>query len=193
MLVTEIPAVAAVLRDEHTAIGTVLDYLEQACDAVTNGRAVDPEIFRDMLRFVTLFVGQCHHGKEEQILFPVLQEQASAVGLDSVLTRLTSEHVEGTTLAGAFADAVSAYADGEQAAGGSLVDSARAYAAYLRRHIAYENEYLLSRVAEAAPPATLAAAMTSFDRFEEEVMGAGTHEQLHRMIDTLGPRVRALR
>jgi hypothetical protein len=53
----------------------------------------------------------------------------------------------------------------------------------------YEDEQLLARTEQVGSPGALAAALATIDRFEEEVMGAGTHEQLHRMIDTLGPRV----
>lgn len=179
--------VLSVLREEHTAISTVLDYLDQACDALAEGRPVDPGIFRDMLKFATLFVGQCHHGKEEQILFPLLRRAAPAT--DPVITRLEQEHNQGIELADAFAAAVAAYAAHGMEAASPLVTAARAYAVSLRRHMRYENEQLLAQAEQGGVPDTLAAAVAAFDRFEDEVMGAGTHEQLHRMIDTLGPRV----
>jgi hemerythrin-like domain-containing protein len=185
----ETPSVTSVLRGEHAAICSVLDYLDRASDAVAQGRYVAPGIFRDMLKFVTLFVGQCHHGKEEQILFPLLRHKATAT--DAVIVRLETEHVHGAELADSFAAAVAGYAAHGMDAAGPLVAAARAYSSYLRRHIEYENEQLLARVEQGGPPAGLAAALAAFDRFEDEVMGAGTHEQLHRMIDTLGPRVAA--
>ncbi|MGH2410886.1 MAG: hemerythrin domain-containing protein, partial [Chloroflexota bacterium] len=173
----------------HTAIGTVLGYLDRATDAAAQGRAVDPGIFRDMLRFFTLFVGQCHHGKEEQILFPLLRHKS--LSTDVVIARLEEEHGQGVELADSYAAAVAAYAAHGMEAAGPLVAAARAYAPYLRRHIDYENEQLLAHVEEIGSPGALAAALSSFDRFEDDVMGAGVHEQLHRMIDTLGPRVEA--
>ncbi|HXT34916.1 MAG TPA: hemerythrin domain-containing protein [Chloroflexota bacterium] len=183
----ENPSVSTVLRDEHAAISTVLGYLDRACNALEQGRQVDPGIFRDMLKFFTLFVGQCHHGKEEQILFPLLRHKSTA--MDAVIVQLEKEHGEGVALADAFAEAVAAYAAHGLAAAGPLVAAAGAYAPYLRRHMEYENEQLLARVEQVGSPGLLAAALTSFDRFEDTVMGAGTHEQLHRMIDTLGPRL----
>ncbi|HEY8282872.1 MAG TPA: hemerythrin domain-containing protein [Chloroflexota bacterium] len=185
----ETQSVSAVLRDEHTAIGMVLGYLDQVTDAVALGRPIDPGIFRDMLKFFTLFVGQCHHGKEEQILFPLLRHKSTAT--DSVIARLEKEHGQGVELADAFAAAVAGYAVRGMDAAGPLVAAARAYTPYLRRHIEYENEQLLAHVDEIGSPGVLAAALSSFDRFEDEVMGAGVHQQLHRMIDTLGPRVDA--
>jgi hemerythrin-like domain-containing protein len=173
----ETPSVSTVLRDEHAAITTVLGYLDRAGNALEQSRQVDPGIFHDILTFFTLFVGQCHHGKEEQILFPLLRHKSTAT--DAVIGQLEKEHRQGVELADALATAVA----------GPLVAAARAYAPYLRRHIAYENEQLLAHLEQMGSPRALAAALTSFDRFEDGVMGAGTHEQLHRMIDTLGPRL----
>jgi len=183
----ETPSVSTVLRDEHAAITTVLGYLDRASDAVEQGRQVEPGIFRDLLKFFTLFVGQCHHGKEEQILFPLLRHKTTAT--DAVIGQLEKEHGQGVELADAFAAAVATYAAHGLAAAGPLVAAARAYAPYLRRHIAYEDEHLLAQMEQLGSPGLLAAALTSFDQFEDNVMGVGTHEQLHRMIDTLGPRL----
>jgi hemerythrin-like domain-containing protein len=183
----ETPSVSTVLRDEHAAITIVLGYLDRATDAVERGRHVDTGIFRDMLRFFTLFVGQCHHGKEEQILFPLLRHKSMTT--DAVIVQLEKEHGQGVELADAFAEAVASYAAHGMDAAGPLVAAARAYAPYLRRHIEYENEQLLAHLEQMGSPRALASALTSFDRFEDNVMGAGTHEQLHRMIDTLGPRL----
>lgn len=188
-MTAQTPSVSAVLRDEHTAIGAVLDYLDRASDALAQGRHVDPGIFRDMLKFITLFVGQCHHGKEEQILFPLLRHRSTIT--DAVIAQLEREHVQGADLADSYAAAVAGYAAHGLDAAGPLVTAAHAYAAYLRRHIQYENEQLLARAEQVGPPGGLATALAAFDRFEDEVMGAGTHAQLHRMIDTLGPRVAA--
>ncbi len=185
----ETPSVSAVLRDEHAAIGVVLGYLDRVTDAVAQGRHVDSGIFHDMLKFFTLFVGQCHHGKEEQILFPLLRGKSEAT--DAVIERLEKEHAQGQALADSFAAAVADYAAHGMAAAGPLVAVARAYAPYLRRHIDYEDEQLLAYVVELGSPGALAAALIAFDRFEDAVMGAGVHEQLHRMIDALGPRVAA--
>jgi hemerythrin-like domain-containing protein len=181
------PSVSSVLLNEHAAISTVLGYLDRATEGVAQGRHVDAGIFRDMLTFFTLFVGQCHHGKEEQILFPVLRHRSATA--DAVIARLEREHVQGVELADALAAAVTGYAARGTDAAVPLVAAARAYAAYLLRHIEFENEQLLARTEQLGSPGALAAALVSFDRFEDEVMGAGTHEQLHRMIDTLGPRV----
>jgi hemerythrin-like domain-containing protein len=177
---------ASVLYDEHTAIGHVLDYMDQAVRLIESGKHVDPSLFADFQEFYAMFVGQCHHGKEEQLAFPVLRSSLPDQGADLV-DNLESEHAQGTKLDAAFARAVADYTAGSPKAVPALAEAARAYAAFLREHIQRENEQLLPLLA--GMPTDQIAMVAAFDRFEEDVMGKGTHERLHRMIETLGPRL----
>ncbi|MGH2386805.1 MAG: hypothetical protein ACRDIE_01275, partial [Chloroflexota bacterium] len=79
------------------------------------------------------------------------------------------------------------YTAGSRDAVPALAEAARAYGEFLRAHIQRENEQLLPLLA--TMPTDQIAMVAAFDRFEEDVMGNGTHERLHRMIETLGPRL----
>src|SRR5579884_1006845 len=172
-----------VLRAEHDAIRAVLAHLEAAVAAAERGVAVPRDLFTDIQEFFTVFVDRCHHGKEESVIFPRLATQAGAL-----VQRLETDHTAGRQLAAAYADAVQAYTPGDPAAGGRLAAAARAYAAHLADHIDRETEALLPAIEQAlaADDRTLAAA---FERIEMERIGAGTHERLHAMIETLPHRI----
>lgn len=178
-----------IILEEHRAIEVVLGYLDRALDLVAGGRIVDAGIFRDLLAFATGFVGQCHHGKEEQLLFPALRRTSPRAAL--LIATLEQEHGEGTRLTESFAAAVARYAAQGLPAAAPLIAAGRAYSHYLREHMRRENEELLAPLpgTSVAFDATL---VTDFDRYELDVMGAGTHERLHRMIDTLAPRLEAV-
>jgi hemerythrin-like domain-containing protein len=180
------PTAASILYEEHAAISTVLDYLERAARALERGAPVEPAFFRDLHDFFTLFVGQCHHGKEETLLFPQVHLFPEMAGL---IAALELEHAQGPALLDAYAAAVSAYADRSLDAAGPLVDASRAYAAYLRAHIRTEHEDLFAALHDVGPAAVPLDLVAAFERYEDEVMGRGTHERLHRMIETLGPRL----
>lgn len=175
-----------ILYEEHAAISAVLDYLDRAVTMLERGQSVDASLFHDLDVFFALFVGRCHHGKEEQLLFPALDGSPDVIAL---VQRLEQEHERGEELAAAYAVAAHDYAARGMAAAGPLIAAARAYAASLRQHIARENEDLLPRAAYTESPAQRRALVDAFERYEDEVMGAGTHERLHQMIDTLGPRL----
>jgi hemerythrin-like domain-containing protein len=174
--------------NEHTAIAGVLDSQEVALLALERGIAVDPGIFADLHQFFSLFVGKCHHGKEEQLLFPVLRHSQD---LRTSLDQLETEHEEGHALELQYDGAQQHYAAQGLAVAAPLVATARAYAAFLRRHIALENASVLERATAVISSTEDAAIVSAFDRFEEDVMGKGTHEQLHSMIDALGPRLKS--
>lgn len=177
---------SSILCDEHAAITAVLGYLDRAVGALEQAKGVDPAIFGDLLEFFTLFVGQCHHGKEEQLLFPTLRRSSEMAVLIAELER---EHGQGMALVDAYAAAVKGYAERGLQASGPLIAAARAYAAFLGRHIERENESLLPGASRLESPAEQADLVAAFERYEDDVMGTGTHERLHRMIDTLGPRL----
>jgi len=177
---------ASVLVDEHTAINQVLDYVDQAVRLIEGVKRVDPSLFRDFREFFVRFVGECHHGKEEQLAFPALRGSFPDQAL-TLVDALENEHTQGVLYAAAFAVAVDAYTAGDHGAVPALAGAARAYAAFLRAHIQRENEHLIPLLATLPPACT--TLLAAFNRFEEDVMGKGTHERLHRMIETLGPRL----
>ncbi|MCC7105979.1 MAG: hemerythrin domain-containing protein [Chloroflexi bacterium] len=171
------------LRDEHNGVIAVLDQLERAVSAAEEGAPVPADVFADIQEFFAVFVDQCHHGKEEAELFPRLN---SASGVALVL-RLEAEHATGHQLAGAYAEAAEAYTPGNGPSGARLATAARAYAAFLRRHIDLETAELFPATARLADQDQ--DLVEAFERIEEEQIGPGTHERLHGMIAGLPARI----
>ena len=108
---------SSILYDEHAAIGAMLGYLERAVAALERGQQVDPAIFEDLAEFFTLFVGRCHHGKEEALLFPALRQVPALAALDAELAR---EHTGGIEFLAAYITAVTGYAENGLSAAGPL-------------------------------------------------------------------------
>ncbi|MCL4544925.1 MAG: hemerythrin domain-containing protein [Chloroflexi bacterium] len=173
-----------VLRAEHDGVLTVLVQLERAARAAAHGAPVPADVFSDIQGFFAVFVDRCHHGKEEAEIFPRLgQHKATAM-----VQALELEHQEGRRLAAAYADAARAYVPGNAASGGQLARAAQDYAALLRAHIERETRDLFPAI-EGTLAAEDSRLVTAFDRIENEQIGAGTHEHLHAMIETLPGRI----
>lgn len=174
-----------ILREEHDAVLVVLDQLELAVAAAERGAPVPSDIFTDIEEFFTIFVGQCHHGKEEEAVF---QQLDSTSGSQQVARSLTTEHDTGRRLAAAYAEAAAAYVPGDADSALRVGKAARAYRTMLRNHIEEENTDLFPLMEEslAGRDAQITA---EFDRIEMEEIGEGTHERLHHMIDTLPERI----
>ena len=63
--------VIAELRHEHDAILEALPVLERMAERAAQGQ-LPAEDAGEFLDFLRAFVDQCHHGKEEALLFPAL-------------------------------------------------------------------------------------------------------------------------
>ena len=61
-----------VLMYEHRVIEQVLDCLETMARGVESGNALDAGQARDAIDFFRNYADRCHHGKEEDLLFPAL-------------------------------------------------------------------------------------------------------------------------
>ena len=119
------------LRTEHRAIERMLAVLETAAQRLEQGERVPPDVFRQGVDFVRNFADRCHHGKEEQNLFPRMEargvpRQGGPIGV------MLFEHDEGRAFIGAIAGAIDAYeADGLSAAP-VIAENARGYVDLLR-------------------------------------------------------------
>jgi hemerythrin-like domain-containing protein len=174
------------LRHEHDAVLLVLDSLEPALQAAEQGVPVPLDIFTDVGEFFTVFVDQCHSNKEEAAVFTRIPQSTSGTAL---VQQLENEHSTGRGMSAAYVAAVKAYRPGDAASGAEVARTARAYGATLRVHIEEENVGLFPSM-EQSLVSDDDAMTAEFDRIELEDIGAGTHERIHAMIDTLPARIR---
>jgi hemerythrin-like domain-containing protein len=170
------------LRKEHEAILKMLEATERAAETMARGKSVPPQILSGILEFFQLFADRCHHGKEEDLLFPLLEtkglpRQGGPVGV------MLHEHTLGRNLIREMADAAQAMEAGLESAPALWSQSALRYVDLLRSHIQKENNILFvmaERLLSDDEQAELAAA---FEAVESDKMGPGTHERLHASMN----------
>jgi len=138
-MVTDSPT--EMLEAEHRVIAKVIGAVPVLADQLDAGQAVDVGLLRDIVEFMRTFADQCHHGKEELLLFPVLGKkgvplQGCPVGA------LTAEHARGRALVKELADAVDAQQEGEPSAKETVIGALRGIAALYPNHI-WKEDYLL--------------------------------------------------
>ncbi len=168
------------LREEHEVILRALGVLERFGRALEAGEAVDREGLAWLQRFFGTFADRCHHGKEEQHLFPALERhgiprEGGPIGV------MLQEHEEGRALVRAMAQE-----DGHRAA-----EAIRAYAALLRAHIEKENGVLFPMAEQVLPESEQHGLLRAFDAVEEAVAGPGVHERLLAELARLEAAARA--
>ncbi|MGB8475977.1 MAG: hemerythrin domain-containing protein [Candidatus Acidiferrum sp.] len=178
MIATEI------LRKEHDAILKMLDATDEVRLRLVRGEEVAPGVLDGILEFFRVFADRCHHGKEEDLLFPLLEKKGMPRdgGPIGVMLR---EHDRGRELVREMELASSSSKDIARSSGRRWAQAAAEYTNLLREHIAKENNVLF-QVAESLLTAEEQERLArEFERVEIEKMGVGTHERLHARMEQL--------
>jgi hemerythrin-like domain-containing protein len=172
------------LRDEHKGVLLMLTILEKVSTKLVLEGSLDNEHFEGMLEFFSVFVDRCHHGKEEDLLFPAY-EAAGIPNKNGPIGAMLAEHVEGRGYVKGMVEAFNGFKKGEHYSGTRIVEYATKYISLLRQHIDKEDTVLYpmgdAKLSERKNKELLAG----FDTIENERVGAGKHEQFHAMIDQL--------
>jgi hemerythrin-like domain-containing protein len=143
------------------------------------GGTVPAAELTDILDFLKIFADKCHHGKEEDILFPAL-EAAGMPREGGPIGVMLHEHTLGRGLIRDM-DAALAGSAGPRA----FVAPALDYIELLTQHIAKENNVLFPMAERLLGAPALTAMHEAFERLEEERIGPGRHEAFHRLLDAL--------
>lgn len=173
------------LKQEHEGIKLSLEILSRIAQEMQKN--VEPEAGEDMgrlIEFFTVFVDTCHHGKEEELLFPALEnigvsKQGGPIGV------MLSEHDTGRGCVRALRSALSSYKEGSPASISEIEKHAQSYIRLLQGHIEKENQVLF-RIAEAHLTEEVKRSLAEgFERIERDRVGQGRHEMFHRMLEEL--------
>jgi hemerythrin-like domain-containing protein/uncharacterized protein (DUF2249 family) len=157
----------AELREEHEIILRALAVAERLGQALAAGEALDRPALASVVDFLRTFADRCHHGKEEQHLFPALERRGVPRDGGPIGVML-DEHEQGRRL-------LARMSSGEDA---DVADAIGRYAALLRAHIAKENTVLFPLAEQVLTDAERATLGAGFAEVEQSLVGPGMHERL---------------
>lgn len=168
------------LMEEHRVIERVLGIIEIASDLLDDDEGVDPELFVDIVDFLSTFADKCHHSKEERHLFAKMQEcgLSGEVGPIAVMLR---EHEDGRAHVRKMADLSHKKMTDKTREG--LVKAARAYVELLTQHIQKEDSILYPMAEQMMSEVDMKELEKAFAEVEEKIMGPGVHEKYHHRIE----------
>jgi hemerythrin-like domain-containing protein len=130
------------LREEHQVILRVLDVLQTLIEKGRHGEW-DFDAIAECVAFFRLFADACHHGKEEDLLFPELQSRGLPRESGPIAVMLF-EHQQGRALVAQMAGSLDAARNGEPGAVGRVENAARTFVQLLRAHIYKEDNVLFN-------------------------------------------------
>lgn len=140
---TESPRPSAVLKSEHRVIERVLRVLETLVARSEQGEGFEVESLKQCVEFFRLFADACHHAKEEDLLFPVLEERGIPRDGGPIGVMLY-EHSQARMLTQQMGAALTAFEGGDGGAEARFRDTARQYLTLLTNHIYKEDNVLFN-------------------------------------------------
>jgi hemerythrin-like domain-containing protein len=180
------------LVSEHRVVGRMLKVMRAMASQIESGGEVAEGDIAGTLEFLRVFVDECHHGKEEKHLIPVLAR--TGVPVDSGIVALVfEEHAQGRQYVSEMRKHAAGISIGDVgmsmgdpgAATAGFVAAARDYSSLLERHITREEGELFPLAALRLDEDAQTELADAFDTLEEDVIGPGVHETLQEMLDHL--------
>ena len=172
------------LRKEHQGIELMLRVLQAVADEFKRGELVNTEHLDGILEFLSIFVDKCHHGKEEEFLFPAL-EVAGVRREGGPIGVMLSEHEQGRKLVARLKGAVTGYKSGDSANAASARLIINEYVALLTQHIAKENTVLFPMADAKLDSNKDTELFEAFEQLERERIGVGKHDEFHALLHRL--------
>ena len=166
------------LIHEHKAILIALNVIEQMYKRVQNDKVIDNKDIEKMIEFLKVFADKCHHGKEEDYLFPALEE-AGVKNQNGPIGVMLDQHKQGREFIKQMQESISNKLINKNA----FVDAASSYVRLLRNHIEKENTFLFPVINAKLSLPKQQELLNNFEKLENDVIGEGKHEELHTLLE----------
>lgn len=172
------------LKEEHQGVLLALSILEKINERLEHKEKVDSSHLEQILEFLKIFVDKCHHGKEEDVLFPAM-EKAGVPKDGGPIGMMLVEHNIGRGYIKGLTKAIEKYQAGDLKASHQIVKNAGDYINLLREHIEKEDDILYEIADMYLSSKQQKDIFKQFDKIENERVGEGKHEQFHKMLNKL--------
>jgi hemerythrin-like domain-containing protein len=172
------------LKDEHEGIKQMLDIMETISNDLENGKKLNIDHYEKILEFIKGFADKCHHGKEEDILFPAMADHGIPKEGGPIAVMLY-EHQLGRGHIKSLSSSFEEFKVGNKRAIDSIISNSLSYVHLLRNHIEKENNILFKMADKVLDEAEQSRIFDAFEKLEVEKIGDGKHEEYHHLLEEL--------
>lgn len=170
------------LRSEHELVLMVVAAMEREAAFIERADRVHVERVAQMVDFTRNFTDGDHHTKEEDLLFPLLQERSAAAG--GTVSVLLSEHEAARDCIRAI-DAALPDAERSKEARSAVAENLKLYAFLLPLHIGKEDTVLFPLTEELLSVQEQEMLGGEFARLEKDTAGSGATQRYHALAHSL--------
>jgi hemerythrin-like domain-containing protein len=165
---------------EHRLIERMIALMGQELERLKRGEEPDLRFIDHSTDFFRYFADACHHGKEDQLLFPAaLAKQDLEERYRKLTVRLQREHIYARSLTQRLEEASrKRRAGGEAESVRAIMDTLHRIVQFYPRHIATEDKEYFHQVMECFDQGEQEAMLREFDEVEKRVL----HERYQDMV-----------
>ena len=172
------------LREEHQLILQVLDCFETALAEAVESGEVHRSVFEPFVKFFQGFADQCHHCREEDHLFPCM-EQAGIPREGGPIGVMLHEHQQARMHVRTISEHLEAADTGDSDAVQIIFDHGRSYLNLLRAHIDKEDHCLFGMADQLIQGPQLTSLNQSYEETESEPEYCAKLKRCRANADTL--------
>ena len=172
------------LKEEHRSIEEMLNVMEAVCKKLESNEQVSTDDLKKIVEFIKIFADQCHHGKEEDLLFTAMVDAGIPKEGGPVAVMLM-EHDMGRNFVQGLSKAIESYDKGNTEASIQIIENARNYASLLSNHIYKEDNILYPMADMRLTDEKKNELLKEFDVVQFEKVGKEKHTQLLNTLNEL--------
>jgi hemerythrin-like domain-containing protein len=146
------------LMIEHRLIERMISAMSKEMGRIKKNGVVNPKFIDTAVDFIRIYADQCHHGKEEKILFRDLKKKELKPDDAQIMQELIEEHVLGRKLTGSLVEAKNKYETGDKAVFETIIDIMHQLVEFYPKHIEKEDKIFFK------------SAMKYFSKTEKDAM-----------------------
>lgn len=178
---------AEILMQEHRVIEIALSCLEAMVEKADTDNRLEHEPAEQIIDLIRNFADRCHHGKEEDRLFPAMvakgmPSEGGPIGV------MLMEHDMGREFVRQMAENIESASNGDAVSLQEFTLAAHGYINLLRAHIQKEDRILFPMADRFLNENDQKKLLAEFERVESDHIGTGTHERYLKIAETLAAK-----
>ena len=167
------------LMIEHRLIERMVKVMADQLEEIRDQKEVNADSISEAIDFIRTYADQCHHGKEEDILFRDLGRKALSAEHKRIMDELVEEHKAARKIVGRLARARERFARGEKNSLSEITACLGELVEFYPAHIEKEDKHFFIPCMEYFPPKEKDDMLQEFFAFDRGLI----HEKYKQMVE----------
>lgn len=177
---------AGPLMIEHRLIEQAISLIKKESELIISTGRVDLSLLTDMVDFMRTYADRCHHGKEEDILFRVLESKDMTEEHRAMMARLVDDHRRSRALTSSLNDLLVPFRRGERGAVEEVVEILQALSTVYPDHIEREDKHFFPVAMKYLSTEERDNMLKEFQEFDGKLVHEHYKAEVERMKAHLG-------